>query len=63
MNSNLVINGLPDRIRLDGWWLASEAAPNNERPQGRAALKQGPEGGRRGRFSALLLLGLVALAD
>ena len=63
MNSTLVINGLPDRIRLDGWWLSSEFDSHTEKPQGRAENQLEMECARHRKLSALMVLCMVALAD
>ncbi|MEE9452988.1 MAG: DUF4173 domain-containing protein [Paracoccaceae bacterium] len=63
MNTQLVINGLPEKLRLDAWWLSCETPPkplnmgvhtSNSDNTGIAAPR---------RYVLILVLGLVALSD
>ncbi len=59
MNSPLVINGLPEKLKLDGWWLSSETTPPRRPKSDRKRIRISG----RNRSARLLLLCLVTLAD
>ena len=60
MNSHMVINGIPDRLRLDGWWLSTDLVIRPPIGNGHRA----SAGIRSPKASvAVLALLLVALAD
>ncbi|HIP23254.1 MAG TPA: hypothetical protein EYG79_06640, partial [Rhodobacteraceae bacterium] len=61
MNTQLVINGLPDKLRLDGWWLGCEATPKPLHPGAQTPSSAGTNAPRK--LILFLLLCLVALAD
>lgn len=64
MNTQLVINGVPDSIRLDGWWLESTAeAEPVARDTGQKPIKRSKVSVFRNPQSVFLLLVLVSLAD
>lgn len=63
MSKHLIINGLPDRLRLDGWWLDAtttdaDGTPSNPPPQSSPATA-----GSRGLRGLLGLALLVLIAD
>ncbi len=60
MNTQLVIGGLPEKLRLESWWLASPIAPARKPPN----KADGSTGlARNGLWPAGLVVCLVILAD
>lgn len=61
MNTQLVINGLPDKLRLDGWWLSSGSKPPPLKPA--PPERETTSSGTSRRQGLIFLIVLVAVAD
>lgn len=62
MRQDLIIHGVPDRIRLDGWWLDMTTEPTSP-AQPRPAKRTSLMASLRMRHTVPLLAALVVLAD